>query len=205
VSVQGNDVVAASKSAAQPHGRRSLRVPAFIWGFAEATLFFIVPDVLLTWIALQRGGRAALRACGWSLLGALLGGTLIWSFAHAGGAGAPTTLYETYDALPGISPAMIARAGDEVADRGGRALFKAALTGTPYKLYALQAGALGHHLGTFLFWSALARFGRFALSCCLALAAARGLRTWFPPARLTWFHALFWVGFYAFYFNVHRG
>lgn len=43
---------------------------ALLWGFAEATLFFLVPDVLLIWIAVQRTRREALVACAFALGGA---------------------------------------------------------------------------------------------------------------------------------------
>ena len=39
-----------------------LRVAVAVWGFAEATLFFIVPDVLLSYVALKNL-RAALLTC----------------------------------------------------------------------------------------------------------------------------------------------
>src|SRR5579864_4026571 len=48
----------------------------FIWGFAEATLFFIVPDVLLTFIALY-SFRRSVKVLAFILLGALVGGTLM--------------------------------------------------------------------------------------------------------------------------------
>jgi hypothetical protein len=35
---------------------------AFLWGIAEATFFFIVPDVLLSWLALS-SHRRGLIAC----------------------------------------------------------------------------------------------------------------------------------------------
>ncbi len=50
-----------------------VKLTSLIWGFAEATFFFIVPDVLLTLIALKNW-RLATRACLWSLGGALIGG-----------------------------------------------------------------------------------------------------------------------------------
>jgi len=43
---------------------------AALWGLAEATLFFIVPDVFLSLVAL-RDRRAALVACGWAIPGHL--------------------------------------------------------------------------------------------------------------------------------------
>ena len=53
---------------------------AGIWGFAEATLFFIVPDVWLTLIAVRRGLVPALAACGWALAGALAGGLAMYAW-----------------------------------------------------------------------------------------------------------------------------
>ena len=50
---------------------------AAAWGLAEATLFFIVPDVLLTWLAGFRP-RLVWRAVAACLGGALLGGLLMY-------------------------------------------------------------------------------------------------------------------------------
>ena len=52
---------------------------AFFWGLAEATLFFIVPDVLLTLVALFSFRRSA-RVLACILLGALAGGTIMFYF-----------------------------------------------------------------------------------------------------------------------------
>ena len=46
-----------------------LNAVALLWAFAEATLFFIVPDVWLSAIAIGRGRRAALRAMVWAIAG----------------------------------------------------------------------------------------------------------------------------------------
>ena len=74
------DETAADQAAAAAEARRQGRGPeilAALWGFAESTLFFIVPDVLLTWLALSLP-RRALRACYWALGGALAGGDGRW-------------------------------------------------------------------------------------------------------------------------------
>ena len=47
---------------------------AFVWGAAEAFLFFIVPDVLIGYAALRRGARAGLIAAVLAALGASVGG-----------------------------------------------------------------------------------------------------------------------------------
>lgn len=49
---------------------------AFAWGLAEATFFFIVPDVFTTRLALQDFKRA-LISCIFTLAGALLGGVTL--------------------------------------------------------------------------------------------------------------------------------
>jgi len=50
---------------------------AAAWGLAEATLFFIVPDVLLSWLAAFRP-RVAWPAVLTCLVGALAGGVIMY-------------------------------------------------------------------------------------------------------------------------------
>lgn len=54
-----------------------LLLMAGIWGFAEATFFFIIPDVILTLIAMH-GLRRGMTACLIALFGAMLGGIVIY-------------------------------------------------------------------------------------------------------------------------------
>ena len=56
-----------------------LKWTAMAWGFAEATFFFIIPDVFLTYIALKNW-RQATRACFWALGGALIGGAVMYAW-----------------------------------------------------------------------------------------------------------------------------
>jgi len=56
-------------------------ITAFIWGFAEATLFFIVPDFLLTLAAIKLGWRKALLLILYCLSGALFGGAVMYGLA----------------------------------------------------------------------------------------------------------------------------
>jgi membrane protein YqaA with SNARE-associated domain len=52
---------------------------AFLWGFSEAVWFFIIPDIFLTLIALFSLKRA-LVAMVWTILGAMLGGAILYWF-----------------------------------------------------------------------------------------------------------------------------
>ena len=50
---------------------------AFIWGLAEATLFFLVPDILFTYLAINNP-RGAVKASLYALLGAMIGAVVVF-------------------------------------------------------------------------------------------------------------------------------
>jgi membrane protein YqaA with SNARE-associated domain len=72
-----------------------------VWGFAEATLFFIVPDVLLTLVALFSFRRSA-RVLVCILLGALTGGAIMFYL----GAKDPAQARLVFLRVPFVSQAM---------------------------------------------------------------------------------------------------
>ncbi len=175
---------------------------AGVWGLGEATFFFIVPDVLLTRLALQKGLMHALRQCLWALAGALTGGLLVYAIARSGRA---EQLAAAFTFLPGISPGLITAAGSSLAHDGWSALFAGALRGTPYKLYALHAGAQVSSLGSFLLVSFAARLLRFGLTTLIAWWIGRRLGRHLAPARLLQIHLFFWLLFYVAYFGIMGG
>ena len=176
---------------------RRLKAVAGFWGAAEATLFFIVPDVLLSWIAL-RDLRRALLACLWALLGALLGGSLIWVVGSID----PEPTRDVFAKIPAISPAMIDRVHEQILDLGPWAVFVGPLTGTPYKIYALEAASAGFGVLAFLLISVPARLLRFVLVVLLTSAIAMGLRRRMSIRTLQVLHLTAWAAFYAWYFTV---
>lgn len=130
---------------------------ACFWGMAEATVFFIVPDVWLTRLAV-RNFRRAFVASLWALAGAILGGIVLWAAARHGAA---ERLLAAFDLLPGISPALIDKSGRAMEERGLFSLATGALAGQPYKLYAVHAGASGVPFVPFLLASLATRLFRF--------------------------------------------
>ena len=176
---------------------RRLSALAGLWGAAEATLFFIVPDVLLSRIALH-DRRHALLACLWALLGALLGGALIWILGFVD----PEPTRGMYTRIPAISPAMIDRVHQQIVDLGPWAVFVGPLTGTPYKIYALEAASAGFGLISFLLISVPARLLRFVLVVLLTSAIANRLRRRASLRTLRVLHLAAWSAFYAWYFTV---
>ena len=172
-------------------------IAAAIWGFAEATIFFIVPDVLLSWVAL-RYPRRAFQACLWALGGALLGGVMIWYLGSAD----PEPVREFYATIPAISEAMIAGVRGQLDTRGLTALFIGPMIGTPYKIYALEAAGAGFGLISFLLISIPARLLRFVVVTGVVAVVSRALQ---PFVALRWRQAILvasWIGFYGFYFRV---
>jgi len=111
---------------------------ALIWGFAEATLFFIVPDVWLTLAGRDKLHRG-LIVCLYSLAGALAGGTLMYLW----GSQDPQTALRVVESVPAISTEMVGWVSEQLSTQGVVALMLGPLSGTPYKLYAVQAAGAG--------------------------------------------------------------
>jgi len=173
------------------------QVVAFAWGFAEATLFFLLPDVFLTALA-ARNLHAAVRATLSALAGALLGGTLMYACGHA----APERARALLDAVPAVSPALLASVRAQLDAHGLLAMALGPVRGTPYKIYAVEWEARGGSLPAFLLVSVPARWLRFVLTTVAAAGAMRVLAPWTGrSARVELTPvALAWVGVYAVYF-----
>lgn len=176
---------------------RSGRWLAFGWGLAEATFFFVVPDVLSSRLVL-RDTKNGFTACLWSLAGALLGGVVL--FVLGRNPATAEVLLRAFDLIPGIQPALMAEARRSLEQSGAAALFAGFIGGIPYKLYAVQAAGTGMGLPVFLAASAAARLSRFLLSTTLAWGIGRLLLHKLAPAALLRVHAAGWCCFYAVYF-----
>ena len=173
-----------------------LKYLAAAWGLAEATVFFIVPDVLLTFLALKDGKRATVVSF-WTLGGALVGGIIMFCW----GAHDKEAAEELLSEIPAISPAMLEKVETQVEEAGVKAAFVGPLTGRPYKIYATYAGSSGESLGIFLLISVPARLLRFLILAWLTTAIAKGpLRKVKVGPRNLLFVAI-WLTFYVWYFG----
>jgi membrane protein YqaA with SNARE-associated domain len=173
---------------------------ALAWGFAEATLFFIVPDVWIGLLALF-DWRAGLWAVIYAVIGALIGGALMY------GIGANLDRERSgrlLEAVPAISPAMIERVEGEMRESGPASVLLGPLQGTPYKIYARTAGLQGQPLAAFLLWTIPARVARFLLIAIIVALCAHVIRR--ITARPAWLlvpYLLAWALFYTAYFWVY--
>jgi membrane protein YqaA with SNARE-associated domain len=176
--------------------KRPWLVAAALWGFAEATLFFVVVDVLLSFAVLRRGWRTAIAAAGVAAVMATFGGALLYAWGRRSVAGAEAML----DLMPAIAPSMIGAVRDDMAGAWALSLFTGAVSGVPYKIYAVEAGAADRNLAAFLLVSVAARFARFAGAILLTELSRRVLAAFGHEHRATALLALFWICFYAAYF-----
>src|SRR5437667_7969523 len=177
---------------------RAVLVLAFAWGLAEATFFFIVPDVLLTLIAC-RAIKPALKATVAALAGALAGGTMMYIFGARDAEAARTFL----DHVPAIKPALITTVAGQISDSGLVAVLIGPLKGIPYKVYAVEWGARGGSFLPFLLISIPARYIRFVLASLAARGIARLIEplTEHRPALEIAILTIIWVAFYGYYFS----
>lgn len=170
---------------------------AFAWGWAEGTLFFVVPDLVLTATALF-GFRRALRQTLLVVAGSLLAGAMMFLWARHDAPGARAAVM----AVPFVKPAMAETVRNDYEWQGAAALLRGPLSGIPYKIYAVEAPA--HvSLTAFLLASVPARLERLVSGLLLFGAAGRLLRGKIAryPGRALAAHAVYWVIAYAFYWG----
>jgi membrane protein YqaA with SNARE-associated domain len=172
---------------------------SLVWGFAEASFFFIVPDVLLSWIALHQP-RKAFGACVWATVGALAGGAVMYAW----GATDQETALLALERVPAVNRKMCDTVEEQIRSQGIAAVFLGPITGTPYKVYAVQAGAKHVSLVLFLLVSLPARLVRFALVTAMTVVIVRS----FPASSLfvrRTTHLVLWSIFYGWYFWIFGG
>lgn len=170
---------------------------SFAWGFAEATLFFIVPDVLLSLVAIFSLRRVWQHIAA-AIAGAVAGGALIVLWAQTN----PDSAVALVKKVPFVTERMFSRVDLSYQTRGIFAVYAGPLTGTPYKIYAVAAPRFVSPT-SFLFATIPARGWRFVLVSLFSAACAGVLRKYWNASlrQLTRWHALAWMAFYAFYWT----
>jgi len=172
-----------------------VNVGAALWGFAEATLFFIVPDVYLTCVGLY-DFRKSLIACLYALLGAMVGGCIMYYW----GMRDVSTALSALDAIPSISADMLARVRADIVEMEIWAVPLGPLLGVPYKTFAVQAGSVGIGLVSFLLMTIPARLIRFLVITAAAPWLANRLAGKRPVRQRLIILLSGWGIFYLFYF-----
>jgi membrane protein YqaA with SNARE-associated domain len=168
---------------------------AAFWSFAEATIFFVVPDVIVSAIALRFGWRNGLAAACIAAFAAALGGLAVHLATGVGN----VDPFPFYDALPAISPEMIDRVRNAMGSNDWPlAMLQGSFSGMPYKLYAAAAASSTATL-PFVLWSVPVRLVRFALVAVAAALIGGPLQRRLGPRPAMAALLAFWVLFYVVY------
>jgi len=168
---------------------------AFTWGLAEAVLFFVIPDVFLTLLAIRIGLGAAWRASLLATAGAVTGGLVMYVWA----AFDPVSVFTVMNLLPGIDGAMIEQVRRQTADLGTDALLGGPWQGIPYKLYAAASGELSLGALSLIVWTIPGRLARFGVSIVVASYLRWFFGRWVSPRQMVIAWALVWSAVYAGY------
>jgi hypothetical protein len=169
-----------------------------LWGLAEATIFFLVPDILITASALFSPKRSFAQMIA-VLIGALLGGALLYTAADK----YPDEAKSIVLTVPFIKLHTLEQADRQLQDRGLTAMFLGAVSGVPYKTYAVNAPRHAP-FGAFMAMSVPARLLRFLLSWAAGALMGMLFRKQIqasPSAALSLL-VICWIGFYTYYWSM---
>ena len=107
---------------------------AFLWGLAEGTFFFILPDVAISLLALLKP-RHVWRQILAATAGSVVAGMLLFNWSCSNPRGA----HEAVAKVPFVTAKMFERVHASYRMHGLGAVFLGPLLGTPYKIYAVEA------------------------------------------------------------------
>jgi len=158
---------------------------AALWGYAEATTFFIVPDVLIGWAAV-RSLRLGIASAFAATAGAVAGGAVVHRNARRFRAASTD--------IPGVSEGMIADASARFERDRWAAVVRAPVDGIPYKVYAAEAGIRGRPLRELALLTPFARAWRFLAIAVAAAAVGAVLQ---PVRRRIGLSLLVYLGVWA--------
>lgn len=138
-----------------PYGAPAL----FVIAFLESSFFPIPPDVLQIALSVGRPKRSYWYAA-IATLGSVLGGILGWYIGHALWHSISEFFFEY---VPGFTQANFDLVRQRYDEHAFWAVFGAAFTPIPYKVFTIASGVFEVALGTLIVASALGRGGRFFL------------------------------------------
>ena len=172
---------------------------ASLWGFAEATLFFFVPDIWISILALQ-SGRQGLIACLYAFMGAVIGGLIMYYLGQANVQSMNTLLNK----IPAIRAVDVQKVKSDLQKSGAMAVLFGPMFGIPYKIYAVNAHSV-MSITAFILISLPARIIRFIFVALITSFASERFLAAFSSMGKLQIVLIFWVVLYIVYFLLKRG
>ena len=153
-----------------PYGTPAL----FVISFVESSFFPIPPDVLQIALSVARPRRAFFYATV-SVIASVLGGIAGWWIG--------STLWHSvsgffFEYVPGFTAANYALVEGKYREHAFLAIFTAAFTPIPYKVFTIASGVFDVALPTLIFASILGRGGRFYLVASAIFFFGPTVKTW---------------------------
>ena len=188
----------AKKLQSLAKNNRAAKIIGFVWGYAEGGIFFLVPDIYITFATLF-SFKSGYRAWGYSIAGSTL--AVLTIYAVMGYTSIP--YFEVLANTPGISSEMISGVTNELKRQGVPYTPLLIVGGIPLKVYSASAFALGFPLLNVLAWTLFSRIVRIAPVFFLVAAVSRLLKRRIEnrPALFLGVLSLAWILFYAYYFQ----
>lgn len=170
---------------------------ALLWGLAEGTFFFVVPDVAISLVAILEPSRAWRHILA-AIAGSVLAGMLLFGWSSHD----QRSAHEMVAKVPFVTERMFAQVHASYRTRGLGAVFLGPMSGIPYKIYAVEAPEFLDKRA-FLWSTVPARAERFLIVWAGFGIAGSFLRRSprFTASQLAIVHGSFWVIFYAFYWS----
>ncbi len=168
----------------------------FLWGAAEGSFFFIIPDLIITLVALFSFKRSLLQIAA-VLAGSLLAGASMYAWGQA----SPDAAKDAVKRVPFVRGSMFEKTQRDFESSGAWALCAGPMSGIPYKVYAIQAPAYCS-LPAFLLASIPARLERFVMAWAVFAVVGWFLRRRKKgPAAALVFFSVYWTAVYAVYWS----
>jgi membrane protein YqaA with SNARE-associated domain len=153
-----------------PYGTPAL----FVISFVESSFFPIPPDVLQIALSVARPRRAFFYATV-SVIASVLGGIAGWWIG--------STLWHSvsgffFEYVPGFTAANYELVEGKYREHAFLAIFTAAFTPIPYKVFTIASGVFDVALPTLIFASILGRGGRFYMVASAIFFFGPTVKTW---------------------------
>lgn len=171
----------------------------FIWGLSEATLFFIIPDVILSLHALwTKNFKYVLYANIVAMAGAMFGGIIIFLWSSFDAEYVETIML----GIPATHEYMIEHVHHSMEDSTLTALLTGPIFGVPYKLFAAAAP---EYVGIvlFLIFTIPARLLRFLTVSVIAYVLSHYMFNKLSMRMKIIIWSVVWIIVYVIYFSIH--
>lgn len=155
-----------------PYGTPALVVISF----AESSFFPIPPDVLQIALSFAKPRRAFLYAFA-SAVASVLGGIAGWAIGYWAWISVGEVFFQY---VPGVTPENVNRVGELYRENAFLAIFTAAFTPIPFKVFTIAAGVFHDYvsLATLVAASSVGRTARFMLVAASIYFFGPRIRVW---------------------------